>query len=201
MKLRLTYLPILFLLLCWSAGSALSQTFMQDDTIGAHCSLFYLKSDKKEIIPFNDICFVTSSYSLKGYRRITYVGPLEDKENDLFFTLPWALTFELPEISENGVLKVALPAELDSKVNNVPAGKVFAHITDNRRVKKSGKRADRVDYRAMTGSVKILDYTTEPEYGSLQFQGDFNLYFQQILNGKAAGELIKVSGTIMVVVD
>ena len=164
---------------------------------GEFCSLFYLKSNKQDILPFNNDCFTHVTYHVLDHRRLEYVGPI-DAHQDLFKPSPWGITIELPPIDANGELKIVSPEDPGSEETIAPAG--FAHIFvskfDHQTV--ANTYDGKPDFRAISGYMRIQDYNPSPMEGKFEFVAFVNCYVREVVDGQLSGPRINLRFSMIV---
>lgn len=152
----------------------------QKDSLGAYCNVFYVTSDVPTILPFSDDCFIADEYSIKDPTNFRSVGPI-DGSISLFQRVDWVIHFYLPNPKPNERLTVALPADLYSKTLKMKPGTMFLTICDNRSSTRFDVPLDNVDFAAVSGNAKVLEYVPQAEgmpYASYKLQMD--LRFRQV---------------------
>ncbi len=176
-KVNLRYCLLSSLLFLFFAGKVAAQ---RDSLIGTYCNVFYVTSDAPEILPFNDKCFVSEEYEIKDPTNVRAVGPIEGTL-DLFERYQWLIHFYLPTVREADRLLIKTPADFYSKSLKMKTGQFFVTISDNRSSTRFDPIMDNVDFAAVSGSAKVVEWEPakagEP-FASYKLQMD--LRFQQI---------------------
>lgn len=164
---------------------------------GDFCSLFYLKSNKPDILPFDNDCFTHVTYHVLDHRRLEYVGPIVD-HHDLFKPSPWGITLDLPPINGNVELKIVSPESPADGDAIAPDG--FAHLFVSKYDHEGTANSyeGRPDYRAISGFMRIQDYNASPEAGKFQCVAFVNCYVREVVDGKMVGSRINLRFSIIV---
>ncbi len=186
MKVGLKFLVFLGIFL-----SLFSQSiFAQKDSLGAYCSVFYVTSSNQDLLPFSDHCFLADQYSVKDPTNFRALGPVEGPIS--FFTqLPWSMHFYLPTAKENERLVVSTPSDLLSKNLKMNAGTMFITISDNRAFIHADSLVDNVDFAAVAGSAKVIEFV--PQSGKMpyaQFKLQMDLQFRKVERNLGFAKLV-----------
>ena len=184
-NLRIFWLPLLVVLL--AAGTLKAQ---RDTVAGTYCNVFYVTSDAPEILPFNDKCFVSDQYAIKDPGNVRAIGPIEGTL-DLFERYQWLIHFYLPTVREADRLVVKMPADFYSKTLKMSTGQFFVTISDNRSATRFDPIMDNVDFAAISGSAKVVEW--EPAAAGEPFPSyklQMDLRFQQIDRSQGSPKLM-----------
>lgn len=175
MRLTKLFIPALACLLLLTG-----RTYAQPDSTIAHCSLFYVESDNQALLPFDNVCFIIHEYHIRDYRQIRVKGPIND-QIDLFRDYPFAATFFLPEINSEQRLSIKLPRDWESPIQDMEPGTMFMTLSDKRDSEEYGKGPDRVDWVAVSGEIKITEFTPQGEgMRHPEFNVQMNIMLQQV---------------------
>ncbi len=187
MKLKtLTYLFCGLLLSVIFSGQAIAQK----DSIGTYCNVFYVTSDVPALLPFQDQCFVSDQYAIKDPTNVKAVGPIEGSLS-LFERYQWLIHFYLPVPRPSDRLQVAMPNDIYSKTLKMKQGQFFATISDNRSSTRFDPVLDNVDFVAVSGSSKVLEYEDAKEgqpFASYKLQMDIR--FKQVDRSEGIPKLV-----------
>lgn len=184
MKLRLLLLLGAFLCLL------LPNLQAQKDTLGAYCNVFYVTSDKPDILPFSDQCFLADQYSVKDPTNFKALGPVEGSIS-LFTQYGWSMHFYLPNPEENERLVVSAPVNLLGKDLKMKPGTFFITLSDNRGAGRLDEPADNVDFATVSGNAKVLEYV--PQTGKMpyaQYKLQMDLRFRKVDRSEEVAKLV-----------
>lgn len=162
----------------------------QNDSIGAYCNVFYVTSENPAVLPFKDQCFVADQYSIKDPTNFKACGPVEGSLS-LFDHFDWVMHFYLPTPKANDRIAVVPPADLLSKSVKLKPGTMFVTICDNRSSSRFDTPLDNVDFAAVAGSAKVLEF--EPQTGTMpypEYKLQMDLRFRQVDRSSGAAVLV-----------
>lgn len=132
--------------------------FGQKDSLGHYCNVFYLTSDNHDVLPFDNDCFIVDRYTLHNPHHFRTVGPIVD-HIDLFKHFPWVISFHLPEInSEGDRVSLQIPDDYLAKGVEMPEGKFFLTITDNRDGSRYEPVSENIDFVAISGNGRVTGF-------------------------------------------
>jgi hypothetical protein len=195
--MRKACFALLFVVL--GASFALGQT----DTIhGSYCNVFYVTSDAQDRLPFNEQCFVSDEYSIVDPTNVRAIGPIEGSLS-LFERYQWLLHFYLPNPKAGERLVIELPSDLSAKEQKMNPGKFFVTISDNRSSSRFDPILDNVDFAAVSGSAKVLEYEAAKDgepFPSYKLQMDMRFKEVDRSQGlmKLIGEPIRIKLVIVI---
>jgi hypothetical protein len=191
-----------FLLYCPGNVHAQNPAPVAADSTGAYCNVFYVTSDNAAILPFAEQCFIADQYSIKDPTNFRAIGPV-DGAISLFDRFDWLLHFYLPIPKENDRLQVAMPADLYSKALKMNSGTMFITLADNRSSSRFDPPLDNVDFAAVSGSAKVLEFVPQGEgmpYPNYKLQMDVR--FRQVdrtgASPKFIGDPIRVKMVVVI---
>lgn len=174
-NLRNCLLPLLLVLLV--TGKVVAQ---RDSLIGTYCNVFYVTSDAPEILPFDDKCFVSEQYAITDPTNVRAVGPIEGTF-DLFERYQWLIHFYLPTVREADRLLISMPPDFYSKSLKMNTGQFFVTISDNRSSTRFDPIMDNVDFVAVSGSAKVIEWEpAKPGEPFPSYKLQMDLRFKQI---------------------
>ena len=196
-NLRIFLLPMLLLLL--ATGTVQAQ---RDSLVGTYCNVFYVTSDAPEILPFNDKCFVSDQYAIKDPTNLRAIGPIEGTL-DLFERYQWLIHFYLPTVREADRLLIKMPSDFYSKTLKMNTGQFFVTISDNRSSSRFDPVLDNVDFAAVSGSAKVVEWEpAKPGEAFPSYKLQMDLRFKQIdrseANPKFTGEPIRIKMMLVI---
>lgn len=174
----------LILLVLFLSGVQLS-VYAQDNS-GDFCSLFYLKSNNQEVLPFDNDCFTHVTYLITDHTHLEYVGPIRD-QRDLFKASPWGITLDLPTVTGNTELEIVSPQDPLFQDKGAPDGKAYLYLSEFKHELTANDYDGVPDFRAISGSMKISNYDPDPEEGRRAFVAYVSCFVRAVENGQLTG--------------
>jgi hypothetical protein len=175
----------------------------RDSTKGTYCNVFYVTSDNEALLPFNDRCFVSDEYAIKDPTNIRAIGPIEGSLS-LFERYQWLIHFYLPIARPSDRLSIEMPKDFYAKTLKMAQSKFFVTISDNRSSSRFDPVLDNVDFAAVSGSAKVLEFEdAKPGEPFASYKLQMDMRFRQVDrtgdSPKLVGDPIRVK--MMVVIE